>query len=74
MRVQTTDHRKPEENFFLFRFLYNEQLKAYNDCRSAFQQAKNLFYHQQGFYPYGQLEEYLLELFLFNSAYYDHRN
>ena len=74
MRIPKTDHLKRGENFFIFRFVYNEQLKTCDDCNTAFNRAKDLFYHQQGFYPYGQLEEYLLELYLFNNAYYKRRN
>jgi len=51
------------EVFGIFRSLYNEQLKIQSSCEVAFQHAIKSFFIRYGYYPYDNLEHYLLELF-----------
>jgi hypothetical protein len=69
MRSKGISYEKSQVAFFIFRFLYNAQLKYNRDCNKAFCRAKTLFFFDHGFCPYQRLEDYLTELFAFNSAY-----
>ena len=50
------------EAFGIFRSLYNEQLKIHSACEAAFQHAIKSFFIRYGYYPYDNLEHYLMEL------------
>ncbi len=69
MRQSETNFESGIEIFFIFRFLYNAQLKCNKDCVRAFYQAKTLFYSNHDFCPYDRLDDYLLDLYKMNSDY-----
>jgi hypothetical protein len=69
MKSNSKSYERGQVAFFIFRFLYNAQLKNSCDNNRAFARAKTLFFFDHGFCPYQRLEDYQIELFAYNCAY-----
>ena len=63
MDLKTIQRPKRNEPFKCFREFFNDHLKIHPNYELAFVVAKEEFNVKYGFYPYGNCEDYIPELF-----------